>query len=219
LRAVSSPLLASTDITAFHIVGGLLAVWAVVLSAIGVTRHDFPGEGTGQKIVMAISALLVVGTVAAAIGTAEDAPHGEEVAPKLNKAGGEGTSEPEQGGGVAPGTGSESGQEPAGETGQPAPPGATVKTLLLAADPSGQLRFDKDALAAEAGNVRITMNNGSPVPHNVALEGQGVNEEGAVVEKGGSSEVEAAVKAGTYTFYCSVDGHRQAGMEGTLTIK
>jgi plastocyanin len=216
---VSSPLLASTDITAFHIFGGILAVWAVVLAAIGIKRHDFPGNGPGQTIVMAISALLVAGAVGTAIGTAEDAPKGEEVAGKVNKAGREGTGQPNEGGGLAPGTGSDSGQEPAGETGKPAPPGQTQKTLLLAADPSGQLRFDKDALAAEAGNVRITMTNEAPVPHNVALEGEGVDEKGVVVEKGGSSEVEAAVKAGSYTFYCSVDGHREAGMEGTLTVK
>jgi plastocyanin len=211
--------LASTDITAFHIIGGLLALWAVILSALGVMREDFPGKGAGQSIVMAISALLVVGAVASAILTAKDEPKGGEVAGKVNKAGREGTGQPSQGGGTAPGTGANAGQQPGGQ-GQSAPPGGTVKTLVLSADPTGQLRFDKDALDAPAGNVRITMNNPSPVGHNIALEGPGLPaKSGPVVQKGGASEVEAQVKAGTYTFFCSVPGHRQAGMQGTLTVK
>lgn len=214
------PLLASTDITAFHILGGLLALWAVVLSGLGVMREDFPGKGAGQKVVMGISALLVVSAVAAAILSAKDEPKGGEVAGKVNKAGTEGTGQPSQGGGTAPGTGANSGQQPGGQ-GQTAPPAGTVKTLLLTADPGGQLRFDKDALAAPAGNVRITMNNPSPVGHNIALEGAGLPQQkaGPIVQKGGASEVEATLKPGTYTFFCAVPGHRQAGMQGTLTVK
>jgi plastocyanin len=212
--------LASTDITAFHILGGLLALWAVILSALGVMRHDFPGKGAGQTVVMAISVVLVIGAVGSAIVTAEDEPKGGEESGAGIKAGPEGTSEPEQGGGTAaPGTGADAGQEPGGE-GQNAPPAGTVKTLVISADPGGQLQFDKDQLQAPKGNVRITMNNPSPVGHNVAIEGQGLPaKEGPVVEKGGASEVEATVKPGKYTFYCSVPGHREAGMEGTLTVK
>jgi plastocyanin len=217
------PVLA-TDITAFHVLGVCLALWAVILSTIGVRLHDFPGKGAGTRIVIAISALLVVATIAAAIGTAKSEPKGGEVAGKINKAGREGTGQPSQGGGVAPGTGANAGQEPGGNSSQdtqPSPaPQATVKTLLLSADPSGQLRFDKSTLAAPAGAVRITMNNPAPVPHNVSLEGAGgIDKHGPTVQKGGASEVEATLKPGTYTYYCSVPGHRQAGMQGTLTVK
>jgi plastocyanin len=211
--------LASTDITAFHILGGMLALWAVVLSALGIMRHDFPGKGVGQTVVMAISVLLVVGTVAAAVLTGEDEPKGEEGPTAGIKEGSEGSSEPEQGVTPAPGTGADAGQEPGGQ-GQDAPAGGTIKTLVLSADPGGQLLFDKDELAAAPGKVRITMNNPSPIPHNIALEGQGLSaKEGPTVEKGGASEVEADVKAGDYTYFCSVPGHREAGMEGTLTVK
>jgi plastocyanin len=222
LRAVS-PLLAATDINAFHVVGALLALWALVVTALGVTRHDFPGKGSGQTIVIAISAVLVAGAIGTAIGTAKDEPKGGEEAGKGNKAGAEGTGQPEQGGGVAPGTGANAGQEPGGNANQnppKAPPGGTIKTLPISADPSGQLRFDKDTLQAAAGNVRITMQNPAPVPHNVSLEGPGgVNKQGQTVNKGGASEVEAALKPGSYTYFCSVPGHRKAGMEGTLTVK
>ena len=55
--------------TAFYIAGGGLAVWAVVIGAIGVARPAFAeGEGTG-RVVMAISALLAVTAMAAAVLT------------------------------------------------------------------------------------------------------------------------------------------------------
>jgi plastocyanin len=211
--------LAATHITAFHIIGGLLALWAVILSALGVMREDFPGKGSGQTIVMAISALLVAGAVSSAIITATDEPKGGEAAGAEVKSGSEGATTPGQGATPAPGTGANSGQQPGGQ-GQAAPPGGTVKTLVISADPTGQLRFDKDVLQAPAGKVRITMNNPSPVGHNVALEGPGLSvQQGPTVQKGGASEVEATVKAGSYTYFCSVPGHRQAGMQGTLTVK
>jgi uncharacterized cupredoxin-like copper-binding protein len=64
------------------------------------------------------------------------------------------------------------------------------------------------------------MNNPSPIPHNVSIEGPGgLSKQGQTVPKGGSSQVSATLKPGTYTYYCSVPGHRQAGMQGTLTVK
>jgi plastocyanin len=223
LRAVT-PLVAAQEITAFHIAGGILAIWAVVLTALGVTRDDFPGKGRGPAIVMGISAVLVATAIGTAIGTSKDAPKAGEEAGAVNKAGREGTGQPQQGGGAAPGTGANAGQQPGGTAGQKpgaaAPAGGTTTTLLLSADPSGQLRFDKNTLQAPAGNVRITMKNPSPVPHDVSIQGPGgLNKQGPVVSKGGASQVEAPLKPGSYTYYCSVDGHRQAGMQGTLTVK
>ena len=46
-----------------------------------------------------------------------------------------------------------------------------------------------------------------------------MSEIGPVVKDGGVSTVNVDVKAGEYTFYCSVPGHRQGGMEGKLTVK
>jgi plastocyanin len=62
------------------------------------------------------------------------------------------------------------------------------------------------------------MSNASPVEHNVTIA-QGSTVLGATPSfVGGSKTVTLPLKAGTYTFYCSVPGHRQAGMEGTLTV-
>jgi plastocyanin len=91
--------------------------------------------------------------------------------------------------------------------------------LSLAADPSGSLKFDKSSLSAKAGKVTITMDNPSAIAHGVAIKGNGVNSTGSIVNKGGKSVVTANLKPGTYTFYCPVPGHEQAGMKGTLTVK
>ena len=87
------------------------------------------------------------------------------------------------------------------------------------ADPSGQLKFTVDKLDAKAGKVTITMSNESDLPHAIEVEGNGVEEEGETVEKGGTSTVTAELKPGEYEFYCPVPGHKEGGMEGTLTVK
>lgn len=97
-------------------------------------------------------------------------------------------------------------------------PAASGSTLSLAADPSA-LKFDKSALSASAGKVTIDMKNPSALQHNIAIDGNGVDAQGKIVGQGGTSTVSATLKPGTYTFYCAVDGHRQAGMEGKLTVK
>ena len=97
--------------------------------------------------------------------------------------------------------------------------GGAAQTLKISADPGGALKFDKSSLTAKAGKVTIVMDNPSSLPHAVEIEGNGVEEEGETVEKGGVSKATATVKAGTYEFYCPVDGHKQAGMKGTLTVQ
>lgn len=87
------------------------------------------------------------------------------------------------------------------------------------ADPSGQLKFLAPSASATAGQVTLRMKNMSATPHDIAIQGGGLNKIGAVVTNGGVSTVAVALKAGTYTFYCSVDGHAAAGMKGTLTVK
>jgi uncharacterized cupredoxin-like copper-binding protein len=110
---------------------------------------------------------------------------------------------------------------PAATTPKPASSGGggASSNLQLTADSSGQLKFDKSSLSTKAGNVTITMDNPSPVAHAIAVEGNGVDKNGSTVQMGGKSTVTVSLKAGKYTFYCPVDGHRAAGMQGTLTVK
>lgn len=101
-----------------------------------------------------------------------------------------------------------------------APAAAAGGALALAADPGGQLKFTKTSLSAKAGNVTIQFTNGASLAHNLTIE-QGTN--GPVIGatatfQGGSKTLTVNLKPGTYTFYCSVPGHRAAGMQGMLTV-
>ena len=91
-------------------------------------------------------------------------------------------------------------------------------TLSLSADPSGALKFNKKVLSTKSGAVTINMKNPASIPHGIAVEGNGVDKDGQPVTSGGTSTVSVTLKPGKYTFYCPVDSHKQAGMEGTLTV-
>jgi plastocyanin len=98
--------------------------------------------------------------------------------------------------------------------------GASGGSIAVEADPSGNLAFTSEKITAEAGNDTIDFTNESPVPHDVVIEDENGKELGGTeVTSEGSETAEVELKPGTYTFFCSVPGHRQAGMEGTLTIK
>ena len=101
------------------------------------------------------------------------------------------------------------------------PSSSASSSLSIAADPSGALKFTKASLTAKAGTVTISFTNSSPLAHNLTIQ-QGTS--GPVVGAtptfmGGTKTLTVKLKAGTYTFYCSVPGHRAAGMQGTLTVQ
>lgn len=85
---------------------------------------------------------------------------------------------------------------------------------------SSGLAYTSDTATAKAGNVTIDFTNPQPLAHDVAIEdagGKTVGKTELVTEGSGSAVVN--LKPGEYTFYCTVPGHREAGMEGTLTVK
>jgi plastocyanin len=97
--------------------------------------------------------------------------------------------------------------------------GGAAQTLKLSADPGGALKFDKSTLTAKAGKVTIVLDNPSSLPHAVEVEGNGIEESSSTIGKGETTKVSATVKAGTYEYYCPVDGHKAAGMTGKLTVQ
>ena len=110
---------------------------------------------------------------------------------------------------------------PAAPTTTAAAAGGKASTVTLAADPTGALKFDKTTLTAPAGTVTVVMDNpsSSGVAHGIAVEGNGVDQDGKTVQPGGKSTDTLTLKPGTYTFYCPVPGHKAAGMKGTLVVK
>jgi uncharacterized cupredoxin-like copper-binding protein len=98
---------------------------------------------------------------------------------------------------------------------------AAAKTLRIKAKGGGNTAFSKTKLAAPAGKVTIVMKNpsGAIIEHGVAIQGNGVNKKGKIVQPGGRSRVSATLKAGKYTYYCPVVGHREGGMKGKLTVE
>lgn len=91
--------------------------------------------------------------------------------------------------------------------------------LALPADPNGQLAYITKVATAPAGSLEIDSKNDASIPHDIALEGGGVDEKGETVQGGGVSKIDVTLKPGKYQFYCTVAGHREGGMEGTLTVK
>lgn len=97
---------------------------------------------------------------------------------------------------------------------------AATSTVKLTADPNGALKFNTDTLTAKAGTVTVEMLNpsGSGLPHGIAVEGNGIDQDGKTVQPGGTSTDTLKLKPGTYSFYCPVRGHKAGGMKGTLTV-
>lgn len=93
-------------------------------------------------------------------------------------------------------------------------------TLAFEADPSGELAYTSTAETAAAGKVTIDFKNPQGLSHDVAIEGSGGETVGKTDVIGeGETSATVNLKPGKYTFYCSVPGHREAGMEGTLTVE
>jgi plastocyanin len=203
----------------FYIAGGLLVVWALTLSlGLGMRKPDFPSSLAGQRGVIAVTAVLVLAAVSTAVLTSS-VPAKSAVPPTTTQ---ELAPVPDVSAPVAASSTSTT-SEPVATTGTPAPasspaPGKAGTVLTLAANPSGLLAYNTKQLSAKAGTVTITFTNTSPLEHNVTVA-EGSKVLGATPTfVGGSRTLTLTLKPGKYTFYCSVPGHRQAGMEGTLNV-
>ncbi|HEX7244365.1 MAG TPA: plastocyanin/azurin family copper-binding protein [Solirubrobacterales bacterium] len=98
--------------------------------------------------------------------------------------------------------------------------GGATETLEFEADPEGALAYTTTEATAKAGKVDVEFNNPQALTHDVAIEdsnGEVVGQTELIASSSDSTTVN--LKPGTYTFFCTVPGHREAGMEGTLTVK
>jgi plastocyanin len=101
-----------------------------------------------------------------------------------------------------------------------APTSSAGTTLALEANKEGQLEYNTKSLSAKAGKVNIDFTNMAPIGHNVTVESSSGTVIGATPTfQGATKTLSLDLKPGTYKYFCSVPGHRMAGMEGTITVK
>jgi plastocyanin len=202
--------------TIFFIFGIALAVSAVLVSFAGLKLKDFPGKA--MPIVVLWFAILVGGSTTFAVLHAKDEDKAkgaefQQAGKEIEKAESSG---PFEGGGEEA-EGGEA-EEEAGEEAGGAEAEGPGGTLELAADPSA-IAYDTTELTSKPGKVTIEFENPAPIEHDVAIEQEGKEIAVSELITEGSTSVTAELPPGTYTFFCTVPGHREAGMEGTLTVK
>jgi plastocyanin len=207
--------------TVFYVIGGALAVLAVTVSFFGLRERSFPGSRAALAGGVALFALFVVTTTTAAVISARDEQEHreEELAEEqaAEEAAGEEAAEAEETGAEGPSGATE---DEADQAQGEAAPAAGGGTLGLSSPEDGSTVYDQTELMAAAGEVTIEYTNPSPVDHNVAIEGDGQTlDEGELVTGGDVSTATAELQPGEYAYYCTVPGHREAGMEGTLTVE
>lgn len=98
--------------------------------------------------------------------------------------------------------------------------GGAASTVNISTPSGSTLAFDQKSASAKAGRVTIDFDNKQPLQHDVAVEDSSGQELGATdLVASGTASTTVNLQPGTYTFFCTVPGHRDAGMEGTLTVK
>jgi plastocyanin len=96
-------------------------------------------------------------------------------------------------------------------------PGGTV---AISAPADGSLAYDQTSVTTKPGAVTINFDNPASLSHDVRIEDSGGNQVGGTdLVSQGSASATVDLQTGTYTFYCDVPGHREGGMEGTLTVQ
>jgi plastocyanin len=98
--------------------------------------------------------------------------------------------------------------------------GGSSSSIEFEADPNGELAYTTTSATAKAGSVTIDFKNPQALTHDVQIEDSSGKEVGGTeLIADGEDSGTVDLKPGTYTYFCSVPGHREAGMEGTLTVK
>jgi plastocyanin len=210
----------------FYICGIALAVSAVLISLVGLKAKNFPGKAF--PVVVLWFALLIGAAATFSVLHAKDEESAK--AAELEKAGEEfekegsdpaaaeaeeeAEEEQQEGKAAAPrGDQAEGKAKPKNEAASG--PGGTIQ---LAANPT-DIAYDTTKLSSKPGKVTIDFTNPSALEHDVAIEADGKEVAGSELVAESKTSVSTELAPGTYTFYCTVPGHREAGMEGTLTVK
>jgi plastocyanin len=183
--------------TAYYVIAIVIAVGAVVLSAIGLTREDFPPTVRAGRVLMAGTLVLVLaGIVALLVTTHREHPR-EEAAEAREKAAEE-----------RPG-----GERKAGEA---APAAGGQRVPVAEAEFSIEL---EGGIGLEAGQYTFAVANDGKIEHDLEIEGEGVEEKTPLISPGDQADLQADLKPGQYRFYCTVPGHAESGMDVEVTVR
>jgi plastocyanin len=95
----------------------------------------------------------------------------------------------------------------------------TAKPVAVTATLS-EWKVELSARRIDAGTVTFTIANGGSIPHALEVEGEGIEQETAVIQPGSSATLTLTLKPGTYEVYCPVgeDSHKKLGMDTRLTV-
>jgi plastocyanin len=192
------------DETLFYVCGIALVIVALVVSFLGLREKSFPA-GPVFAAAIAAFALLVLATTTFAVRFSEDEQAHREAEEAAEAA------EAEEG--QAP-SAAEGGVEGAAAPEVKGPGG----TLALEAHPT-EIAFDKEQLTSKPGEVTIEFTNPAALEHDVAIQQDGQEIAKSALVAQGQTSVSAELAPGSYTFLCTVPGHAESGMEGTLTVK
>jgi plastocyanin len=213
----------------FFVVGIILVIAAVGIAFLGIRVSDrFPTSRALMVGGTALFAAVVVTTMAFAVVKSKDEQdkRNAELAKEEPQPENSGEAQPATPGGQ-PQASSGGNQQPVQTTGKQTTgaTGATgttgaAETLDVSSPADGGLVFQPNGLIAKPGNVTVTYNNPSPVPHSIAVATSNGNVLGEVQPfTDGTQSVDLSNLApGQYVFYCTVPGHREAGMQGNLTV-
>jgi plastocyanin len=218
----------------FFVLGIVLVIAALAISFVGIRDSEkFPPNRAILVGVTALFAAIVVATGAFAIVKSEDEQEHreaelakEEELPENSGQNPQESSPPATPGGQpqASSGGNQQPPEATGSTGATGPSGtsqgAATESLDVSSPPDGGLIFEPNGLTAQPGSITVTYDNPSPVPHSIAVATANGNVLGETqpYTNGAESVQLSDVAPGKYIFYCTVPGHREAGMEGDLTV-
>lgn len=80
------------------------------------------------------------------------------------------------------------------------------------------LKFDATQWSSTEGDITFVYTDEGDIRHTLLIEGHEDEFGLAVSTAGETDEGTINLPPGSYTLYCSIKGHREAGMEGTLTV-
>jgi uncharacterized cupredoxin-like copper-binding protein len=184
--------------TAYYVLGIAMVVLAIVLSAIGLTRENFPpSTRVGRAIIGGTLLLVLAGMVTLVAVTHVEHPREEaaEAAAKRAEAKGGGEAKaPEKAGGA-----------PRGKTVE-----AVEKEFSIAL---------QDGKTLQAGGYTFDVANQGKIDHDLAVEGNGLEKKTPLINPGKTTQLAVELKAGKYKLYCTVPGHEQSGMKVDVTVR